>query len=62
MREEHMTTQVIQGRGKVFDFDRPEVERDVFPPYVHGGTVGVAGVCLALYVIAVLQHLVALGS
>jgi hypothetical protein len=52
----------ILDRCDVSEFDKPEIGRDAFPPYDHGGTVVVASACLAFYVIAAIHHFIASGN
>ena len=44
-------------RPRVFNWTRPEVERDVFPPRVNSGTIVVALAWLLFYVIAAVHQL-----
>ena len=45
----------VQDHYDTSAFDKPQVGRDVVPPYNHRGTVVVASAWLAFYVIAVLM-------
>jgi hypothetical protein len=40
-------------------FEKPEIERDAFAFYNHGGTIAVAGAWLMIYVIAAIQLFIA---
>jgi hypothetical protein len=40
-------------------FEKPEIERDAFALYNHGGTIAVASAWLVIYVIAAIQLFIA---
>jgi hypothetical protein len=52
----------VQDRCNVPEFDKPEIRRNASPPYNHRGTVVVASVWLAFYVIAALHNFLASGN
>jgi hypothetical protein len=52
----------VQDRRDVSAFDKPQIGRDGFPPYNHRGTVVVASVWLAFYVIAAIHHFISVGN
>ena len=52
----------VQERCDVSEFDKPEIGRDAFPPYNHGGTVVLASAWLAFYVFAAINHFIASGN
>jgi hypothetical protein len=52
----------VQDRRDVSAFDKPQIGRDGFPPHNHRGTVVVASVWLAFYVIAAIHHFISVGN
>jgi hypothetical protein len=48
----------VQYRGMAFAWHRPEVERDVFPPRIHRGTVAFAGAWVIFTLVTAAKHLV----
>ena len=55
-------TRSVQDHCDVSEFDKSEIGRDAFPPYNHRGTVVVASVWLAFYVIAAIHEFIASGN
>jgi hypothetical protein len=52
----------VQDRCDVSESDKREIVRDASPPYNHRGTVVVASVWLAFYVIAAIHEFIASGN
>jgi hypothetical protein len=52
----------VHDRRDVSAFDKLQIGRDGFPPYNHRGTVVVASVWLAFYVIAAIHHFISVGN
>ena len=52
----------VQDRCDVSGSDKREIVRDASPPYNHRGTVVVASVWLAFYVIAAIHEFIASGN
>jgi hypothetical protein len=59
---EPASSQSVQNRCDVPEFDKPEIGRDAFPPYNHRGTVVLASAWLAFYAIAAIHHFIASGN
>ena len=46
----------------VSESEKTEIGRDGLPPYNHRGTIVVASVWLAFYVIAAIRHFISIGN
>jgi hypothetical protein len=52
----------VQDRCDVSESDERDIGRDASPPYNHSGTVVVASVWLAFYVIVAIHNFIAFGN
>jgi hypothetical protein len=52
----------VQDRRDASALDEPQIGRDDLPPYNHRGTIVVATIWFAFYVIVAIHHLISTGN